>query len=257
MRFRNGRENNHKRKFMQLCGDWIDDDGNRHTGNLRAWGEWEPESDLICTFNTKDRGPHHPRYLWKPYWTSPSNSYRNLHNTDPFIFGDHFLYSNCRQLPRRRGGLKQLARGSVIAFGSCKKINGRWKWVLDTVLVVKDSFPYDPLNASKALEGRVPEAFLNVTGGPLTEDSKLKELAENGEALSFRLYQGATLDDRVKGMFSFFPAIPGDSGRGFARPVVDLPRMYFNPKLSMAAKVTRQERWVRVSYGIDCFGFVH
>ena len=31
--------------------------------------------------------------------------------------------------------------------------------MLDTVLVVKDSIPYDPLNPRKALEGKVPEAF--------------------------------------------------------------------------------------------------
>ena len=29
----------HKRKFMQLNGEWIDKDGDKHSGNLRAWGE--------------------------------------------------------------------------------------------------------------------------------------------------------------------------------------------------------------------------
>ena len=81
---RNKRDNPHKRKFLQFPGKWIDKDGYPQTGNLRAWGEWEPESDLICEFNTKNGGPHHPRYLWKPYWVL-KNSYRCLHNTDPFI----------------------------------------------------------------------------------------------------------------------------------------------------------------------------
>ena len=84
-------EYDHRRKFMQLSGKWIEKDGTRRGGNLWAWGEWEPESELIPEFNTKDGGPHHPRHLWKPYWV-PRNTYRCLHNTDPFIFGDCFLY---------------------------------------------------------------------------------------------------------------------------------------------------------------------
>ena len=99
--------NPHKRKFMQFPGRWIDADGNRHAGDLRAWGEWEPESELFCKFDPKDGGPHHPNYLWKPYWT-PRNSYRCLHNTDPFIFGNMLPYSNCRQ--SNQPGLKALAQ---------------------------------------------------------------------------------------------------------------------------------------------------
>ena len=204
---------------MQFQGEWTDEDNNSHPGKLRAWGEWEPESELICDFNAKDGGPHHPNYLWKPYWV-PKGKYRCLHNTDPFIFGDRFIYSNCRQLPRSKSqhGLKQLDRGSVIAFGS--KVKGEEKWALDTVLVVRDSRPYDPLNPREALEGKVPNEFLNVTGGPLTEDLKLKELADNQEVPEFRLYRGATPNDPVCGMYSFFPALPAGSSSGFRRPPI-------------------------------------
>ncbi len=111
---------------MQLNGEWIDKDGDKHSGDLRAWGEWEPESKLICEFDTKDNGPHLPSYLWKPYWV-PRNNYRCLHNTDPFIFGDCFLYSNCGQSAQSKKGLKYLAPGSVIAFGSGKKIGSKRK----------------------------------------------------------------------------------------------------------------------------------
>ena len=213
--------NPHKRKFMQFRGKWIDEDGIMHTDNLRAWGEWEPESKLICKYDPKNGGRHHPHYLWEPYWVRP-DSYRCLYNTDPFIFGDCFIYSNCRQLPRSKSkqGLNKLDRGSVIAFGS--KVKREPKWALDTVFVVRDSIRYDPLNPRKALAVKVSDVFLEVTGGPLIENSKLKELADKQEALEFRLYWGATPDDPVDEMFSFFPAVPADRESSFARPEVDL-----------------------------------
>ena len=239
---RNNRVNPHKRKFMQFPGKWIDEDGNTHCGSLRAWGEWEPESECIPEFDPKDGGPHHPNYLWKPYWV-PTDNHRCLHNTDPFIFGDCFLYSNCGQKPGSMHGLKRLNQGSVIAFGS--KVKGEQKWALDTVIVVRDSFPYDPLDPRKKLEGKVPDEFLEVTGGPLTEDPKLKNLAENREALEFRLYRGATPNDPVCGMYSFWlnsrivcicDRLPGTSG-GWIMDVKG-----FQVWLSAARGLTRAQR---------------
>ena len=94
------------------------------------------------------------------------------------------------------------------------------------MLVVRDSFPYDPLDPREALKGKVSEAFLSVTGGPLSADPKL---AKRPELEGLRLYRGATPSDRVNGMFSFFPAIRAGSHSGFPRPVVDLPGEYFTP----------------------------
>ena len=225
--------NPHKRKFMQFRGQWIDQDDIRHTDDLRAWGEWEPESEIIHEFDAKDGGTHHPNYLWRPYWVRKDN-YRCLHNTDPFIFGDRFLYSNCGQSAESKKGLKHLDRGSVIAFGS--KVKREPKWALDAVFVVRDSVPYDPLNPSMALEGKVPRAFLEVTGGPLTSNPKLKKSADDGNAQEFRLYRGATPNDPVDEMFSFFPAIPADGETRFPRPIVCLDDEYFNPASVMAPK---------------------
>lgn len=237
---RNGKVNPHKRKFLQFHGEWIDEGDEKHSGNLRAWGEWEPESKVIRNFDVKECKPHHPSYLWKPYWV-PKNTYRYLHNTDPFIFGDCFLYSNCRQSASGNQGLKQLGQGSVIAFGSGKKIGGQWSWVLDTVFVVKDSFPYNPLYLRRALEGKVPTEFLEVTGGPLaawagkiTKGSASAACAPTSERL--RLYRGATPQHRVDGMFSFFPAIPAVGDSCFPRPVVSLDDKYFNSSNCLAAK---------------------
>ena len=175
----------HKRKFMRLRAEWIDENGNRHSGDLHAWGEWEPESEVIPDFVPQDSDPHAPRHLWRPYWI-PRNTYRGLHNTDPFIFGERFLYSNCGQAAPSKAGLKRLGEGSVIAFGSGKMVGGKRKWVLDTVLVIKDSIAFDPLDPRGALAGNVPDAFLSVTGGPLADDPKLARKPVEGASDSTR-----------------------------------------------------------------------
>ena len=229
---------NHKRKCMQFRGEWIERDGSRHTGDLRAWGEWEPESDIIPEFNTQERSPRHPRYLWDPHYAL-RNCYEDLHNTDPFIFGDRFLYSNCGQLSRSKRGLKHLDQGSLIAFGNGRMVDGKRKWALDTVLAIRDSFPYDPLDPRKALKGKVPNAFLSVTGGPLTAD---RNLPDDPEERGLRLYRGATPNDPVHGMFSFFPAIPASSNSGFPRPFISLKSDYFNPRSWQAPKGVKRNR---------------
>jgi hypothetical protein len=208
----NKNSRSHKRKFLQFVGEWIEPDARRRTGGMRGWGEWEPESDLIRELHQPGGDPQYPRYLWLPYYIT-KDDYLGLHNTDPFIFGERFLYSNCGQASKP--GLTHLGDGSVIAFGSGKKIKGERRWMLDTVLVVKDSVEYRSPEILKVLDEWAPDAFLLETGGLLTD--------------SGRLYRGATPDDPVDGMFSFFPAIPAGGDSGFPRPLIDLPSKYFNP----------------------------
>ena len=120
----------------------------------------------------------------------------------------------------------------MIAFGSGRKIAGNRKWVLDTVLVVADSLTYSAPEARRVLADAAPEAFLTVTCGPLVDN----------EQASFRLYRGATPEDPVGGMFSFFPAMPAHGDAGFSRPLIDLPGEYFNPRSWQAPKGVRQQR---------------
>ena len=148
----------HARKFMQTPGTWTDEHGHQHSGDLWAWGEWEAQSELLQELDQPDSWGQ-PRYLWLPYYTDQPDGYERLHNTDPFIFGDRFLYSNCKQA--RRPSLKRLDQGSVIAFGSKKKHS----WVLDTVLVISDFVDYLAAETHAVLAGQVPSAFLHVTGG--------------------------------------------------------------------------------------------
>ena len=233
-------EHKHARKFMEFEGEWVEEDGASSRGILRAWGEWEAESELISKLIQPGQNSQYPRYLWHPFYV-PRNSYENLHNTDPFIFGKRFLYSNCRQPRGSRGsGLKRLGRGSVIAFGSGRKIGGEWKWVLDTVLVVADSVEYMTPEARRMLADMTSDAFLTVTGGPLED---------NGEA-SFRLYTGATPDDPVDGMYSFFPAKPVRYDAAFPRPIIYLPGEYLTPSNCRAPKGLRRERSVEELRGL-------
>lgn len=235
-------EHDHMRKFMQLRGQWIDENGNRQTGELHAWGEWEPESEVVARLNPPDGDPRYPRYLWRPFYV-PKEDYRGLRNTDPFIFGERFLYSNCGQT---KPGLRCLDRGSVIAFGSGKTIDGEKRWMLDTVLVVSDFVDYDQPKVRTALRGWVPDGFLDVVGGPLAANAAgidSRTCASTDARTRLRLYRGATHNDRVDGMFSFFPALPpADGDAGFQRPLVDLPSEYFNAAASRGPKGIRRNR---------------
>lgn len=219
----------HARKFMQLRGRWVEHDGSTHNGDLCAWGEWEAQSETLRPLGGS-RADGFPQHLWRAYYTVPVDGrYDGLRNTDPFIFGSRFLYSNCQQ--PSRPGLRDLGRGSVIAFGSYKAR----QWILDTVFVVAGSVPYTASQADWELEDpapevEVPEAFLDVTAAPLASEGWDGEL---------RLYWGATPSDPVDGMYSFFPAIPADEGPGFARPAIELDSYYFTKALSRNHKRKR------------------
>ena len=218
---KNGNKKPHKRKFMQFQGQWALQDGTTDCAKLWAWGEWEPGSTLIRKLDAPDRW--HPRYLWEPHHVQEP-SYKGLHSTDPFIFGDPFLYSSCHQANYPK--LKQLAPGSVIAFGSGSGCG----WMLDTVFVVRKYIDYEVDGRWTKLEGKVPEEFLHVTGGPM--------LANYGQGCSpegcapgyekLRLYLGASPEKPVNGMFSFFPAKLADGDQGFRRPFISLEDECFN-----------------------------
>ena len=215
----------HARKFMRLDGRWADEQGVQRSEELWAWGEWEAPSELLRQLDQPD-SPAQPRYLWEPYYTDRPGGYTGLHNTDPFIFGEQILYSNCAQANSTT--LRRLERGSVIAFGSSNKQG----WVLDTVVVVADYADYRAAEAPGALAGLAPDAFLEVTGGPLADNDADKEL---------RLYRGATPDNPVDDMFSFFPAIQAGGDTGFERPAIELHKDFLAKNLSQNCKIARDQ----------------
>ena len=152
-------EGNHKRKFLLSIGAYLAD-GRSENGEIVFWGEWEPESSVIRRIG--DPKPFFPHYVLDPFYVLPK-SYNGLHhNTDPFVFGDQFFYSNCLQhaFPK----LRHLSQGSVILFGSCQ---GGEAFVLDTVFVVDHWMCYTRANYQQDLAGEIPTEFEEVTMLPL------------------------------------------------------------------------------------------
>lgn len=205
----------HKRKFMKGRGEYIRN-GTIHENNLIFWGEWEPQSTVIEKYPPSTN--HEPNYLYSPYYKDP-NDKRWKQNSDPFVFGDNFFYSNCKQSSAKRvNQMRYLKLGSLILFGSCidKK-----SFVIDTVFIV-DSFMDFHTDNVEELQDLVPKEFYDVTLTQLS--SKMTCSGENKAApLDLRLYKGATYDKPINGMFSFFPALPYVTGLKFARPIITLP----------------------------------
>src|SRR4051794_36927207 len=177
----------HGRKFLLAPGAWTDGSTSGH-GNLTFWGEWEAQS---CVAAVLERGPGLPRVLQLPYWNVPNDgAWRQ--NTDPLVFGDRFIWSNCRQ--HQNAKLRRVAPGSLVLFGS--KVRGRF--ALDTAFVVADSASYRPIDGV-------------ADGGPL--DSLVFDplsLNDGDAGKTFRLYRGATPDASLSGLFSFVPCMPYD-----------------------------------------------
>lgn len=215
---------NHQRKFMRSSGQWLDGDSPRG-GELLFWGEWEPPSEV----DTLEQSPAgYPKYLHYPFLEART-AFGNHQNTDPFVFGDRFLYTGCQQW---RGSypvqLRFLLSGSVILFGSAS--GGRF--LLDTALVVRDYFDHSKADHKARLRGLVPDPYWTVTLRPWYSGPD--------DGRSWRLYRGASLEDPVDGMFSFFPAIPADGrvARGFPRPdISDLRGV--NPRLRQGWQGTK------------------
>lgn len=221
---------NHGRKFLRSVGRSIDENGRVQSGELDFWGEWEAPSRIIQRWPPEGRLPQN---LHTPVWERPrTTSYRQ--NTDPWVFGETFRYSNCKQLTYRQNpsALQELPPGSVILFGS--KLDG--DFVLDTVFVVKDSVRYSPNDPPKT-----DEAFSVCTIESLVTD-------DCGD-YPFTLYRGATFDNPVAGMFSFSPCrVATDAEARFARPAIFLPG-YINPASAQSPSGARQPRTIEQASG--------
>jgi hypothetical protein len=233
----------HRRKFLQVQGSYLDgNDSPLQTAKLSLWGEWEPESEGEPIDRPLRNGPH---WVHRPYYVRPASYTGNLQNTDPFIFGDQFLYTLCRQTKSINGHkrptvFRDLAPGSLILFGSLKSGD----FVLDTLFVVSEGVLHDSSSWPNVLAGIVSESYVDVTLRPTYQTERPHPL---------RLYKGATFADPFQGMFSFVPCMPVASGpKGFPRPAIRLPDV-ITSSLPIGAKVTRnlsvesvKKMWSRV-----------
>jgi hypothetical protein len=204
----------HRRKFLLGRGQYLGRRGRCHDGELVLWGEWEPPSLVIRRWPRQDRLP---RVLHQPYWLRPAGS-GSRQNTDPWVWGEQMLYSNCKQIvgpARVRTAMQHLPRGSVICFGS--SIDG--DFCIDTVFVVASAEPWVPAEASHL---DASEAFAICTGGSIVAG----RTDANTELV---LYRAATPANPVDGMYSFAPARDaGGRDPRFARPPIELPGL-INP----------------------------
>ena len=206
----------HRRKFLKQPGLYQSSLEGRPAGTeLVFWGEFEPPTRLVKRYEAPEADE--PRFLFAPEFQPFRTNDPPLMNTDPFIYGDRFFYSICKQNNRRGPtAFQRLARGSVILFGSGR---GRDRFIVDTVFVVADYVDWNLHNYRERLKNVVPPEYFHVTLEPIAYEMKVRNLTPSQ---TFRLYIGATFDRPHEGMFSFFPCRPyrDENGHGFARPVI-------------------------------------
>ena len=197
----------HRRKFMRMPGAWRDGpDGPTHEGEIVFWGEWEAASTVDPVTQRVADGPY---WLHGPFYNGVDDAPREgiRQNTDPFVFGDRFLYTYCRQPSNQN--LRRLAPNSLILFGSTLKR----RFVLDTCFVVGERVSHTSHNYLDTAASRVSRVFRETTLDPMYQQM------DKGCSL----YLGAKPDQpAANGTFSFVPCLPASEGRTFARPTIEL-----------------------------------
>ncbi len=83
----------HKRKYLLCKGTYVDKDWKAKKSLLTFWGEWEAQSYFKSTSLKKGISP---QFIHKPFLDDSYSALRK-NNTDPFVFGDNFWYTNCKQ----------------------------------------------------------------------------------------------------------------------------------------------------------------
>ena len=237
----------HRRKFLRQRGRYVGDEGKVHEDELLFWGEWEPNSRVRPV---EDRVQHGPRFVHEPFLPRQSpDGWRQ--NTDPFVFGDQFHYTGCLQHTRRGPTqLRFLARGSVLLFGSAIE---RSQFVLDTVLVIDRWVDHSRLDF-EALATVVSDTYWRATIEPWYS-------GQGGDEQSYRLYSGATYENPLNGMFSFFPCTTlAENRNGFARPEIRLPGLV-TPTLTQGKRLNRgitaadvKASWAEVVHQVQAQG---
>lgn len=160
----------------------------------------------------------------------PLNDYTGAQNTDPFVFGDRFLYTCCKQ--RLRSGvptqLRFLEPASLIPFGS--HVHGQF--ALDTVFVVADHL--DHRSPGEVPAYVAPDGYVHTTLRPMYE---MEADYCDPHQVGWRL-RGASPSLARNETCSFVPARPLDGApQGFPRATIDLDGL-ITPSLLQGQKIT-------------------
>ncbi len=183
----------HRRKFLKSLGDYISKNNEKFgSQEVLFWGEWEAHSrfTLLNDSPANTRLPHH---IHEPIYCMEIVGNQN---TDPFVFGDCFYYSNCHQQQFR--WMKNLDPGSIILFGTQidkkPKSTADTKFVIDTVFVILKKIEYRIINGQvlDLQDKHIPQILYDCT---------LNRLPDGNCAL----YIGETIKSPKDGMFSYAP----------------------------------------------------
>lgn len=192
----------HDRKFMWTHGSALDPQSNEDFNDvpLTLWGEWEGPS---IYWKIDSPGMPLAKTVHSPF--RPANvPTASVQNTDPMVFGDNFIYSNCRQ--ERHRILRSLPSGSIILFGRLSNPTDNPSFSLDTCFVVDRVHPLPTMPFD-------PKAY----GTELVNDTALCALHSEGFHGDVGVHSGRARSDAP--IFSFFPAsLAVDAPTLFARP---------------------------------------
>lgn len=191
----------HKRKFMRISADYCGAIGAPvKRSQISFWGEWEAES---CFTLMQPAGS--PRYLHVPHLNAAFAGGKR-HNTDPFVFGKRFWYTDCHQ--KRYPILRALPPFSLILFGTQYPSPDGFR--LDTVFVTKVSSTTPiPNNRISTLPQQLLDTNLNHNN-----------LNSNGQN---QFYEALMRHDGEE-LFSFVPCKPilDNCVVPHERPLIDL-----------------------------------
>jgi hypothetical protein len=219
----------HRRKYMVTRGQHLDKSMQPSFSEQYFWGEWEGPSRSIFNWESNDKSL--PNHLVVPEFPGSAMPVQGLQNTDPYVFGDAFKYTLCKQVNKNgsRSLLTRLLPGTLVLFGS--RVNQQF--VLDTAFVIGEN----TLNHSMADWTTVLKdcsaAYRSMTLEPTYWDRN------TSKSVPFTYYEGAGFQSQINSTFSFAPCIPATNvPQQFARPAIHLPGIISN-ELMMNFKATQ------------------
>jgi hypothetical protein len=191
----------HKRKFICNEGQYIDYLGDLpKVADLYFWGEWEAQSYFELLKWNKDM--HFPNAIHKPFYNFDKGN-KKTHTTDPFVFGEKFYFTHCKQ-KSRINVLCNLAHKSLILFGT-EYSDG---FALDTVFVVDEMRRKDSEK----------DYFVNLPN-ELKEINLFSTYFNKAETFNYTCYTGKMHHDDSK-MLSFIPCKVNIQDTNLQKPLI-------------------------------------
>ena len=212
----------HKRKFMRMNGvKYLDAKKRPDKGEATFWGEWEAQSSFDVISKT-NKNLDKPRLCHKPFYDS-SYSGEKTNGTDPFIFGDHFWFTHCKQGYK---SIRNLGEDSIVIFGSERKQDKMF--LVDTIFVISRRF------SQKEIRENIEEYDDLLRKNNL----ELKDLISDESKSEYGFYQGKSY--KKNKIFSFVPAkVLNEESIGHGRLELDTTNEIHNFQRSGAGSVCK------------------